>query len=141
MEPGNYIDWLNLGDSERRLGHLVKARAAFRKVKELAVVELQQNPHRGHLRALVAYAEARLGLKAAAEEEINEALHSATGNSQVIHFAVLIYEVLGQRDRAIDVLKGSTQEGIQEITHDRDLAALRQDPRFVRLIAKTQEGH
>src|SRR5438270_587651 len=83
--------------------------------------------------------EARLCLKTAAEEEINEALHSATGNSQVIHFAVLIYEALGQRDRAIDVLKGSTPEGIQEITHDRDLAALCRDPRFVRLIAKIQE--
>jgi serine/threonine-protein kinase len=142
MEPGNYIDWLNLGDSERRLGRLAEARAAFRKVKDLSLSELQQNPRNGHLRAFVAYAEARLGHKAAAEEEISEALHSATGNSQVIHFAVLIYDALGQRGRAIEVLRGSTPEGIREIDHDRDLAILRQDPRFLQLIAKTQEdGH
>ena len=140
MEPGNYFDWLNLGNSERRLGHLTEAYAAFRKAKDLALAELQQNPQRGHLRALVAYAKLQLGHRAAAEEEINEALHSATGNSQVIYFAVLIYEALGQRDRALDVIKGSTPQGLQEIDHDRDLASLRQDPRFVKLITRTQEG-
>ncbi len=140
LEPGNYIDWLNLGDSERRLGRLAEARAAFRKVKELALVQLHQNPQTGHLRAVVAYAELRLGHNSAAEEEINEALHSAPGNSQVIYLAVLIYETLGQRNQTIDVLKGSTPEGIREIEHERDLAALQQDPRFLQLVAKAQEG-
>jgi serine/threonine protein kinase/tetratricopeptide (TPR) repeat protein len=140
MEPGNYIDWLNLGACERRLGHSAEAYVAFRKVKDLTLVELRQNPHNGHLRAFLAYAEVRLDHKAAAEEEISEALHSATGNSQVIHSAVLIYEALGQRDRAISALSGSTAESLREIDHDRDLAQFRQDPRFLQLVAKAQEG-
>ena len=142
MDPGNHIYWLNLGDSERRLGHRAEARAAFGKAKDLALAELQQNPGSGYIRAFVAYAKIRLGQKAAAEEEISEALHSATGNSQVIHVAVLIYEVLGQRDRAINVLRGSTPELIREIDQDRNLEGFRQDSRFMQLIAKTQEsGH
>jgi serine/threonine protein kinase/tetratricopeptide (TPR) repeat protein len=140
LEPGNYIDWLNLGDAERRLRRVSESREAFRKVKELALVRLHQNPHIGHLRAVVAYAELRLGQGAAAEEEINEALHSVTGNSQVIYLATVIYETLGQRDRAIEVLRGSTPEAIQDIDHDRELVALRQDPRFLQLMAKTRES-
>ena len=140
LEPGNYTDWLNLGDSERRLGHLAQARAAYRRLKDLALVELQQNPSRGRIRAFVAYAKLRLGQKSAAEEEINEALHSAPGNSQVIYLAVLIYETLGQRNQTIDVLRGSTPEGIREIEHERELAALHGDPRFLQLVAKAQEG-
>jgi tetratricopeptide (TPR) repeat protein len=141
IAPGNTIYWLNLGNSEQRLGHLVEARAAFRKVKDLALVELQQNPHRGYIRAFVAYAKLRLGDNAAAEEEISQALQSAAGNGQVIHVAVLIYDALGKRDRAIEVLSGSTPEGLREIDRDRDLTSLRQDPRFVQLMAKTQESH
>ncbi|HEV2989560.1 MAG TPA: protein kinase [Candidatus Angelobacter sp.] len=140
LEPGNYINWLNLGDAERRLRHLPESREAFRKVRELALVLLHENPHLGQLRAVVAYAELRLGHGAAAEEEINEALHSVTGNSQVIYLATVIYETLGQRNRAIEVLRGSTLEAMQDINHDRELAALRQDPRFLQLIAKTQES-
>jgi tetratricopeptide (TPR) repeat protein len=141
IAPGNTIYWLNLGNSEQRLGHLVEARAAFRKVKDLALVELQQNPHSGYIRAFVAYAKLRLGDNAAAEEEISQALQSAAGNGQVIHVAVLIYDALGKRDRAIEVLSGSTPEGLREIDRDRDLTSLRQDPRFVQLMAKTQESH
>jgi tetratricopeptide (TPR) repeat protein len=140
IEPGDTIDWLNLGNAERWQGHSVEARAAFRKVKDLALVELQQNPQSGYIRAFVAYAKLRLGDNAAAEEEIGQALHSAAGDSQVIHFAALIYDALGQRGRAIDVLGGSTPEGIREINRDRDLKDLRQDPRFLRLMAKTPEG-
>jgi tetratricopeptide (TPR) repeat protein/TolB-like protein len=140
IEPGDTIDWLNLGNAERWQGHSVEARAAFRKVKDLALVELQQNPHSGYIRAFVAYAKLRLGDNAAAEEEIGQALHSAAGDSQVIHFAALIYDALGQRGRAIDVLGGSTPEGIREINRDRDLKDLRQDPRFIRLMVKTSEG-
>ena len=140
LAPGNYINWLNLGDAERRLRHLAESRQAFRKVRELALVLLHENPHLGQLRAVVAYAELRLGHGAAAEEEINEALHSVTGNSQVIYLATVIYETLGQRDRAIEVLRGSTLEAMQDINHDRELAALRQDPRFPQLIAKTRES-
>ena len=135
MEPHDQVDWLGLGDAERRLGHLSEARQAFHKVKDLATAELQQNPHRGHLRAFVAYAESRLGQQAEAEVEINEALHSSTSNSQVIRFAVLIYEASGKRDKALEVLKSATPESLQEISHIRDLASFQHDPRFIQLLA------
>ena len=53
---------------------------------------------------------------------------------------MLIYESLGQRNQTIDVLRGSTPEGIREMEHERDLAALHEDPRFLQLVAKAQEG-
>jgi tetratricopeptide (TPR) repeat protein len=138
MAPGEYLDWLNLGDAERKLGHLNEARAAFHKGKKLALVELQKNPNSGQLRAVVAYLEARLGHEAAAAEEINEALQSAPGNSQIIEYAVRIYEAFGQRDRTIAVLKEAMPEQMQDLNQDRDLIALRQDPRFTQLMAKSR---
>ncbi|HWZ45142.1 MAG TPA: protein kinase [Candidatus Saccharimonadales bacterium] len=140
IEPGNTVYWLNLGNSEYRQGHLVEAQAAFRKVKDLALVELQQNPHRGYIRAFVAYAKLRLGDYAGAEEEISQALHSSAGNGQVVQVAVLIYDALGKRDRAIDILSGSTPDVLGEIDRDRDLADFRQDLRFRQLMAKPQDG-
>jgi serine/threonine-protein kinase len=140
VEPSNTIYWLNLGDSERRLGHRAEMRTAFRKVKDMALVELKQNPHRGYIRAFVAYSRLRLGDNVAAEEEISQALHSAAGNAQVIHFAVLIYEALGQRDRAIEVLNGSPQDVVQEIKSERELSSLHRDPRFVQLTARSHDG-
>lgn len=138
MEPDDYFNWLNLGDAERHAGHLSKARKAFHKAKDLANAELQQNPHRGHLRAFVAYAEARLGHQAEAEQEINEALHSSTSNSQVIRFAALIYEASGKRDKALEVLKSASPESLQEISHIRDLASLQHDPRFIQQLAASK---
>jgi hypothetical protein len=50
---------------------------------------------------------------------------------------VEIYENLGKRDLALDWLRTALARGyvISEIERDPSLAALRQDPRYAKLIA------
>ena len=46
MDPTNYVYLANLADSERRLGSLRDANAAYRKAMDIALLELEQDPRR-----------------------------------------------------------------------------------------------
>src|SRR6202012_5443416 len=53
LQPGNIRYWLNLGDSERRLGNLADAKSAYLKGQHLALAQLETNPQQGQARALL----------------------------------------------------------------------------------------
>jgi tetratricopeptide (TPR) repeat protein len=140
LDPNDYFFWLNLGDSNRRTGHLDEATGAYRKGMDLALVELKDNPRLGLTRAYVAYFAAQLGDTKRAQDEISQALQLSPGDNKVIRKAVLTYEALGQRDRAIQVLTGATPELFQELDRQPDLADFRQDIRFKQVVAQVERG-
>ncbi len=74
MDPAEYIYLENLADSERRLGRLHEANAAYRKAMDIALLALEQDPRKGYDRGLIAYISARLGDRKRAENEIAQAL-------------------------------------------------------------------
>jgi eukaryotic-like serine/threonine-protein kinase len=130
LEPGEYLYWLNLGDSNRRLGLQQETRVAFRKAMDLAMMALKENPRSGYTRAFVGYFAAMLGDRKRAEQEIGQALQLSPGNNEVIRCAVLTYETLGERDRAFAALRSGTSELLHELDRQPDLAGFRQDSRF-----------
>jgi serine/threonine protein kinase/tetratricopeptide (TPR) repeat protein len=136
MDPGEYTYWLNLGDSNRRSGHLADAKAAYRKGIDLALAELKENPRLGLTRAYVAYLAARLGDTKRAQDEISQALELSPGDTKVIRKAVLTYEALGQRDQAIKELSGAPPEVFQELNRQPDLADFRRDLRFKQVVVQ-----
>ena len=136
-DPQTYQYWLNLGDSHRRLGHQRDARLAYQKGLELALAELAENPRRGYTRAFVAYFAVRLGYRDRAEEEISQAMKFAPDDNKVIRRAVLTYEALGERDRAVASLAQATPQLLRELDRQPDLADFRQDSRFTQLVAQT----
>lgn len=140
LDPGAYEYWLNLGDSNRRTGHLADATRAYRKGMNLALAELKDNPRLGLTRAYVAYLAARLGDAERGQDEIRQALQLSPGDNKVIRKAVLTYEALGQRDQAIQVLSGATPELFQELDRQPDLADFRQDIRFKQVVAQIDRG-
>jgi hypothetical protein len=71
---------------------------------------------------------ARLGDRKNAKNEIAQALQMSKGETKVIRNAVLTYEALGERDRAIHVLRGATSELLRELDWQPDLADFRRDP-------------
>jgi tetratricopeptide (TPR) repeat protein len=107
---------------------------------DLALVELKDNPRLGLTRAYVAYLAAQLGDTKRAQDEISQALQLAPGDNKVIRKAVLTYEALGQRDRAIQVLSGAAPELFQELDRQPDLADFRQDIRFKQVVAQIERG-
>jgi len=136
LDPFSYIYLLNLGDSSRRLGRLAEAKDAYSKAKDLAFAELQDNPGGGVTRSYVAYLFARLGDKKRAEQEIVQARKLFPDDSMIIRKAVLTYEALGERDRAIGELRGATEDAFHELSRHPDLANLREDLRFTQLATR-----
>jgi len=139
IDPTSYISVENLADSQRRLGRMHDARVAYRKAMDIALLALEQDPRKGYERGYVAYISARLGDRKRAENEIAQALQMSRGETKVIRHAVLTYEALGERDRAIQVLNGAKSELLQELARHPDLSAFRNDPRFKQLEAQTSK--
>jgi serine/threonine protein kinase/tetratricopeptide (TPR) repeat protein len=140
MDPAEYVYLENLADSDRRLGRLHDATGAYRKSMDIALAALRQDPRKGYDRGFVAYISARLGDRKRAEDEIAQALQMSKGETKVIRNAVLTYEALGERDRAIQVLKGATPELLQELNRQPDLADFWRDSRFKQLVAQKSNG-
>ena len=136
MDSSDYVNMENLGDSYRRLGRLGNATTAYRNAMNLALRDLAENPSQGYPRAFVAYCAARMGDTRRAESEIGQALKSSPGDKGVIRNAVLTYEMLGQRDKAIVVLNRVPRELLQELQRHPDLADFCRDPRFQELVVK-----
>jgi tetratricopeptide (TPR) repeat protein len=140
MDAGDYVEWVNLGDCNRRLGHLADAKLAYRKGLNLALIELRGNPRLGLTRGYVAYFAARLGDAKRGQDEISQALELSPGDTEVILNAVLTYETLGERDQAIKVLGLATPELLKELNRQPDLADFRQDIRFKQVVPEIEEG-
>jgi tetratricopeptide (TPR) repeat protein len=140
MDASDYVYFENLADSSRRLGRVREANAAYRKAMDMALAVLKENPRMGHPRAYVAYIAARLGDRKRAEDEIAQALQLSPGETKVIRSAVLTYEALGERDKAIEALNGATPDLLRELNRQPDLADFSQDPRFRQLVARNSNG-
>jgi tetratricopeptide (TPR) repeat protein len=143
LDAADFVFWLNLGDSARRLQLTTEASSAYEKALRLARDELAQNPRLGLTRAYVSYFLARLGQSALAEDYIREALKFSPGDSKVVRRAVLTYEALGKRGDAIAVLGAAGPDMLHELGRHPDLADFSRDARFRPLLIKpsTTGGH
>jgi serine/threonine protein kinase/tetratricopeptide (TPR) repeat protein len=136
LNPREYLYLLNLGDSNRRLGHIKAAKEEYRQALQLTRAELEQNPGNGSARASAAYFAARLGERGWAEGEIGQALRSSPADNRIIRWAALTYEALGLRDDTLATLSAATPELLRELDREPDLADLRQDSRFRQLVER-----
>lgn len=140
LDPNEYLFWLNLADSTRRLGRLREAAAAYRKGMGLALARLKDDPHDGYTRAYVGYFAARLGDAARADDEIGQAREQLPSDTDVTRQTVLTYVALGQRDRAIEALNGAPPELLHDLDRHPDMSDFRQDLRFKQVVNKYANG-
>lgn len=129
--------YLNLGDGLRRLQRGAEARKAYSAALNLASAEVRQNPRNGYQRAFVGYLVARLGQRSRAIDETEEALQLYPHDSKVLRRAILTYEALGERNRALQVAAKAPLSILQELERLPDLKAFCRDRRFTDLLDTT----
>jgi serine/threonine protein kinase len=132
--PATVVRYSDLGDCYWRLGRTSEASEAYRNAKKLAEVELTHNPRQGYTRALLGWICAHLGDAGRANFEAAQALGLEPDNPNVIQEAVLAYETLGQRDKALEALSKAPARLMEELSRQPDTKELGRDPRFVKLM-------
>jgi serine/threonine-protein kinase len=131
--------WGNLADAYRFMpGNEAKAAEGYQKAIELTEQTLAVDPSDSRSRASLAVFLAKTGEPARAQAEVEKTLRDKPDDSSIVLHAVVVYEVSGARQKALEAvreyvrLKGS----MDEIVRDPFLAALRQDPGFADITAK-----
>jgi serine/threonine-protein kinase len=137
MGTANHQIWGNLGEAYSRTPSLAsKAPEAYSMAVKLAKQQLSVNPKNARVRASLAGYLAMLGQKQEALEQIEQARRLEPDNQNVLFRSALVYESAGQRDRALRALGAVISNGysLAEIEGARDLAELRNDPRYRELV-------
>ncbi len=139
LEPNDHRMWGNLGDACRWAPELSdKAPEAYRRAIQAAERQLAVNPDNAGVLASVALFSAKLGDTRRAADSISKARRLAPSETAIGFKAVLVYEIVGQRDRALSALEEilRRQHSLAEVEADPELAQLRKDPRYARLGVK-----
>jgi len=136
-KPGDYRIWGNLADTYRyTLVSPEKSRSVYLRAMQLAKDKLNDDPENALLRSSVALYYAKTGDHENALNEISTARRDAPDYGPVLYKAVLVFEITGQRDRALEALEAYVETGgsMEEIRKDPDLDRLHKDPRYLQLV-------
>jgi tetratricopeptide (TPR) repeat protein len=138
LTSNDYRYWSTLADIYSATPDTAqKARTTYLQALKLAQQELAVNPNDGEVLSDIAVYRARTSDKTGALADIERALQLAGNDKDVVQSAVMVYEITGDRDRALHALEGALKKGypVEEIRRQPGLAALRKDPRYRRLIS------
>ena len=126
----------NLGDGYRHLNRHAEAAAAYRNARVLAEADVARNPRAGNARVTLALVEALLGDRRQAEFEVAQAVALQPDDALVARNAAITYEVLGQREKALALLRKLPPFVLKELSRQPDLKSLSKDPRFQDMMPK-----
>jgi serine/threonine-protein kinase len=141
----NYSEvWGNLGDAYRWTpGDSEKAKQAYGEALRLIKDEIDKSPDDVDLRAMRAVYLAKSGDKQAAMEALQPVEQAAKKPASALFHAGVVYEICGQRDKALKALSTAVKEGesLADIKAEPELVSLRADPRYhLEILAKAAEG-
>ena len=128
------IRYTDLGDAYRHLSRSREATKAYRLARDMARDEVARNPQQADSRILLALVSALLGDSPSAQFEASQALSLEPENAIVMRNAVLMYEVLHQREESLRVLRRAPRWLLGELSRQPDVKDLQQDTRFRELI-------
>ena len=133
-----YLYWANLADAYRWThGRKQDANLAYIRAIQLLQTELDQNPANINLNSRAALYNAKLGTLDVAQPALTHVLSQDDLSSVVLYRAVVTFEILSDRSKALIMLDRAIEAGypLTEIMNDPELKNLRQDPAYHQLLA------
>ncbi|MGI8991390.1 MAG: protein kinase domain-containing protein [Bryobacteraceae bacterium] len=137
------VAWNNLAEAYRwNPDTAAKAPEAYRKSLDLSQSQLAINPENAVLLSRTALCTAHLGEIRQALVSMEKARRLAPRDLTVLSRSVIVYELAKERGRALAALDSALRGGyrVEEVSREPDLAGLRADPRYSKLIRKRQES-
>ena len=142
LGANNHQLWYNLGDAYRfTKGNEQKAAEAYTRAVQLARKELEAKPGDPDLLSRVALSLVKNGDKRQGLAEA-EAVEKADKSAAVEARLVLVYELSGDRERALRAMEAALKKGhsAEEFGRDPDLLELRKDPRYHKLAVRLPDA-
>ncbi|HJQ38971.1 MAG TPA: protein kinase [Thermoanaerobaculia bacterium] len=141
LGANNHVVWANLGDAYRWTpGNQAKAREAFAAALNLLDDQIRQHPDDATLQSrralyLAKQGNARGGLSAA-----DALMARKEADPQNLYRLALAFELSGARGKSLDALARAIRNGYstEEIKTDPELASLRRDMQFQRMMVTVQ---
>jgi serine/threonine-protein kinase len=143
LQPGNALHWGNIGDAYRFVpGNAEKAGEAYARAIQLLREQLAKDPAQSINRSRLALNLAKSGDTAAALAELAKVLTPDVSEVNTLYRGAVTYELAGRRDEALATLERALQRGygIVEIRADPELAKLRTDVRYHRIVARYERA-
>jgi tetratricopeptide (TPR) repeat protein len=113
MAPGNFLGWLNLGNTRRQLyPHDKGTDQIYDKVVELARGSLVVNPRNASAWLAIALAKARLKQKDEAILSMRRGLELSAGNLAMRYQSAVVWSAMGDAERALDIIEELLADGI-----------------------------
>jgi len=137
LVPNKYDYWGNLGDAYRMMPEKTgKATEAYRRAISLATEELKINPNDADLLSYLALYYSRVGEIDQARKYLASALHLSGNDADTLRNACLIHLEAGDKKEALRWLEKSVRAGYprEQLVANPELATLRQEPEFTRLV-------
>jgi serine/threonine-protein kinase len=133
LNANNSDSWGNLADAYRwSSGKKDKAKAAYQQAIQLVREEILKNPKQADLRAELAMYLVKSGDKSAALQAMQPVEQAHSKDPSVLYYSAVVYELCGQRDKALNSLQGAVQAGedLNDIKNEPEFVSLRADPRY-----------
>jgi serine/threonine protein kinase/Flp pilus assembly protein TadD len=142
LSPHNHVMWRNLADSLNQIpARQTEARQAYEKALETATEQLKVNPQDPEALSGIALYHAHLGQPAEAEAFISRALAAAPHDSDTLFTSALVYEIIGNREKALAAVNSAVAAGysLEEVEKEPELRTLRSDPRYQQWIRSSEK--
>jgi adenylate cyclase len=141
--PADYQSLAFLSQAYEVMGRPEAARQTLAKSMAILEQHLSMNPDDSRALGFGAVNLAEIGDRERAIAWTERALDAAGGEAFIQYNSACTYAVLGDADRALDLLEKAVELGWGDrawIEHDSDLASLRNHPRFVGLMQRMGDG-
>jgi len=139
LRPMDHRYWCNLGVAYTLARNRPKAAEAFQKALQLAQKAVDLRPSDSASLGSLARYHAELGQKTKAQEELALATRSSDNDPELLFNSVVVYELVGERDRALTALRSTLQAGysLSEVQNTPELMELRQDKRYAKIVGNS----